>query len=384
MTPSQFMESISEDAQTAISAACLCYLRGSAVLSAFVALPVLPEPESASACDLVRSALNSFKHRGKPIPLVERRIPGTEIAATLPLPNKKVSFICLALKTKSVEKMKDHVKRALWPVAVQEIIAKDSATTETTRTNALLSLLDVQDRTGKVSRLRPLVRTRRLDTHCVFWSARTPSKKDIFTHSFDHGGGHYYRYRLHQVKARRAAPFAAGLSDFLFTVSRDCPNHFFKFGPRISAMEWEVFPETSCDEDCDLPKLARTALSEPRYKGGHENVEVHCLEKDSSTVAVEVPIWWEREEMGPFQCCFPATGPLTGHVDILRLTSYGVEVWDYKPDVKKANRAGMQVLVYALVLSIRTGIPLHRFRCGYFDINSAWTFDPNIVSFQKL
>lgn len=375
------MEIISEDARTAISAACLRYLHFSAASFAFVALPILPGAESASACEVVRNALNGLEHRGKPIPLIEHRIHGTELATTLPLPNTEVSFLCLGSETKSIEKMRDRVKWALWPVSSEEANENGSTTTETTATKALL---DVHDRTVTVSRLRPLVKTRYLSMHCIFWSSRTPSKKDVFTHSFDHGGGHFYRYRFHKVKARSSAPFAYALRNFLFTVSLDCPNHFFKLGPRISALKWEVSPEAACDEDCDLPELARIALSEARYKGAHDNVEVYCLEKDSSTVAVEVPIWWERKEMGPFQCCFPPTGPLTGHVDILRLRSDRVEVWDYKPDVTLSDRAGMQVFVYALVLSVRTGIPLARFRCGFFDTNSAWTFDPSVVFFQNL
>jgi hypothetical protein len=306
------------------------------------------------------------------------------VAALLPLPNTEVDFLCLALDAKSVEKIKDRVKSALWPAVTKEISTEELAWTTPARTKAFLSLMAAPNRERIISAVRPLKKSRRFDIHCVFWSPRGPSEKEIVTHSFDHGGGHFYRYRLHRSKAGWHHAFGTGMRDFLFRLRSDCPNHFFEIGPRISAVAWEMYPEATWDADCDLPELARAALREARYKGAHESVEVYCLGRDSSTSAVEVPVWLEREEMGPFRPCFPSTGPLTGHVDILRINSESIEVWDYKPDVALADKAGMQVFIYALVLSVRTEIPLDHFRCGFFDANSAWSFNPNAVAFSPL
>ena len=55
-------------------------------------------------------------------------------------------------------------------------------------------------------------------------------------------------------------------------------------------------------------------------------------------------------------------------------------VWDYKPNAQKEKYAKCQTLFYAIMLSKRTGIPLERFRCGYFDEKTAFVFKPELSS----
>jgi len=220
---------------------------------------------------------------------------------------------------------------------------------------------------------------RSLNSHGMFWCSRSGKRAAIATHSFDHGGGHFYRFRLHHANLCATASSLGALRGFLLSVAYDCPNHFFREGPRVSARRWCHYPPADPLRECPLPQMAVDGIQAGRYKGAHDNVEVHCLENDSGSIAVEVPVWWERPEMGPFCLSFPDTGPLTGHIDLLRVVDSTIEVWDCKPDVEKADTVGMQVLVYALMLAVRTGIPLDRFRCGYFDTRTAWSFSPSSV-----
>jgi hypothetical protein len=69
--------------------------------------------------------------------------------------------------------------------------------------------------------------------------------------------------------------------------------------------------------------------------------------------------------------------PLTGHIDVLRREEDGrLGVWDYKPRAAAERDAHIQVFLYALMLSLRTGLPLTAFLCGYFDEKDAYLFDP--------
>ena len=69
--------------------------------------------------------------------------------------------------------------------------------------------------------------------------------------------------------------------------------------------------------------------------------------------------------------------PLTGHIDVLRREEDGLlGVWDYKPHAAAERNAHIQVFLYALMLSLRTGLPLSAFLCGYFDEKDAYLFSP--------
>ena len=96
------------------------------------------------------------------------------------------------------------------------------------------------------------------------------------------------------------------------------------------------------------------------------------LESDPETIACEVPVWYDRPE----DVKLHIEGVLTGHIDILRYEKDGrIGIWDYKPRAKYEKKAHMQVYLYALMLSQRTGIPLNKFLCGYFDSSDAYSFN---------
>ena len=100
------------------------------------------------------------------------------------------------------------------------------------------------------------------------------------------------------------------------------------------------------------------------------------LQNDATTIGVEVPIWIMPYELEVFKALFGCEEPLTGHIDVLRVENGKVWVWDYKPKATKEKYAHCQVLFYCLMLSKRTGIPLEKFRAGYFDEETAFMFEP--------
>ena len=120
-------------------------------------------------------------------------------------------------------------------------------------------------------------------------------------------------------------------------------------------------------------------------KSAHEDVEKYFLETDPCAIAAEVPVWLEPNEMKQFRFLkSPFAGTLTGHIDLLRYENDGrIGIWDYKPHAKYEKSAHMQVFLYALMLSQRTGIPLNGFLCGYFDSENVFYFDPSDISINK-
>lgn len=382
MIATEFIASLSEQAIEIISKVCRQQIPHSAGDPILVILPIIGPEESQVEYRKVRAALTAFRHKGATIPLIECNIPGTAVPCSLPLPGNDVFLRCLALDTTSVEGVKDTLKEVLWPVEAQETVQSIASFIQQTNT-ALRVLIDQPNRAKLLAEIHQLTRHRSLNHHCILGLSRIPQTKEITTHSFDHGGGHFYRYRLCLRKIQGAEHPINKLFVFLQGLNRDCPNHFFKIGPRISATQWNMSPTTEVARQSTLPELARKAIEQKRFKGAHDSVEVLCLEEDPCTVAAEIPIWWEREEMGAFQKCFQPTGPLTGHIDILRLCGDTIEVWDYKPDAEIATTAGMQVLLYALVLAVRTGLPLTQFRCGVFDTRTAWAFMPAFAGMRS-
>ncbi|MFH1505965.1 MAG: PD-(D/E)XK nuclease family protein [archaeon] len=190
--------------------------------------------------------------------------------------------------------------------------------------------------------------------------------------------GWFYHYRLHEKKMdllcnRRFAP----LHSFLHSTFDNCPDEHFLNGPRSSKLRFDVGITPTAIENHEVCKLAEEGLASQQYKTAHSNVQMFMLEHDNKTVGVEVPIWLRHQELPSFKRIFDTKDPLSGHIDALRVEDKNVWVWDYKPRAEKERYATTQTYFYALMLSQRTGIPLKKFKCGYFDQDIAFVFDPN-------
>ena len=193
--------------------------------------------------------------------------------------------------------------------------------------------------------------------------------------------GWYYYYRLHHEKCTELNNGLATLKDFLEEVGLNCPNHYFTQGPRSSALTFKLKNiDVHSIEGHPISIMAREALKNSDTRSAHTNVEVFLLKHDHHTLAVEVPLWLENNEIMGFKELFKSDLPLTGHIDILRIEDGNIWVWDYKPNASQEVYAITQTFFYAYMLSKRTKIPIENFRCGYFDSNYAFVFNPSQAS----
>ncbi len=200
-----------------------------------------------------------------------------------------------------------------------------------------------------------------------------PRSGRIICFSFAHSGSMYYRYRLAEFKLE-ALP--AGLSNYLLSLLSFCPNEYFFSGSRASGFILDLKVPIEHSSFHVISSFAESALKTGSFRSGHENVEKYLLESDPETIASEVPVWYKRPEGSRLNI----DGVLTGHIDILRYEKNGmIGIWDYKPRAKYEKKAHMQVYLYALMISQRTGIPLDNFLCGYFDSADAYFFNARDV-----
>jgi len=197
------------------------------------------------------------------------------------------------------------------------------------------------------------------------------SKKQMIKHfSFHHGQYYHYRYHLANLNALNG-DFST-LKNYLENIHKSCPNEYFKSGPRSSQLKFSLNIEKVEVSGHELSQMTKKAI-ELNGKS-HTNVQVFLLNNDKKTLAVEIPIWLENNEMKEFN--FKEKKHLTGHIDIIRKENNNIWVWDYKPNAEKQKYASTQLYFYAAMLSKRTNIPLKEFRCGYFDENIAYMFKP--------
>ena len=196
-----------------------------------------------------------------------------------------------------------------------------------------------------------------------------PRTGKIICFSFAHSGSMYYRYRLAEFKLQN---LPSGLSNYLLSTLSYCPNEYFFSGSRASGFFLNLKVQIKHSNSHKLCCLASRALRAGKFKSNHENVEKYFLESDPETIACEVPVWYEEPQNSKLQI----EGVLTGHIDVLRYEKNGmIGIWDYKPRARYEKKAHVQVYLYALMLSQRTGFPLKKFLCGYFDSLEAYFFN---------
>ena len=196
----------------------------------------------------------------------------------------------------------------------------------------------------------------------------------------EHPGG-IYIYRVHHKKLDNFCeknPELIGLKEFMNSMFDSCPDEYFGEGPRGSSLKFKTEQELIELRGHKVCELAKHGLkhNEERFKSNHSKVQLFMLENDNDTVAIEVPVWLDPEDISDYQSVFKSNQQLTGHIDVLSIEEGNVWVWDYKPNAHKEKYADTQVYFYSLMLSKRTGIPLEKFRCGYFDAERAYVFQP--------
>jgi len=270
-------------------------------------------------------------------------------------------FRCIVIDSGRPEKIRDIIKEALWPIY--------SSGSDSPNLNLVLSASEDIDRKFFT-----------LSEYGLFVPYKTQKYENIRMHSFSHKPV-FYRYRLALDKIQH---LPAKLESYLQLLFTDCPNHLFKKSEfRASARTCDDFKaEVSIEHRIkhDVIQLAEESKSFNQFKTKHENLQKYFLLNDTCTVACEVPLWLEAGELKDYVEFFHTSDVLTGHIDILRYEKDGkIGIWDYKPKAIIEIDASLQVSLYALMLSLRTGICLKNFICGYFDETDAFLVDPVLI-----
>jgi hypothetical protein len=194
--------------------------------------------------------------------------------------------------------------------------------------------------------------------------------------SLDHGW--YYHYRLHDAKLTLLKGNGySNVHNYLEDVFHSCPREPFVIGPRSSKLKFSIGIKPRRIDNHEVSVLAKNGLEWNKFDNAHSNVQVFMLSEDSKTIGIEVPIWLKADELGKkYEELFGTKEPLSGHIDVLRLEDDKLWIWDYKPNAEKEKYASTQTFFYSIMLSKRTGIPLDKFMCGYFDDKTSFVFKP--------
>jgi hypothetical protein len=318
---------------------------------------VLPQSAACPASTAVGRQLCHWLGREFPILVFDLTTPQDRAGTA-------VEYLCIAVDSSQPERVRDVLKERLWP-------ARPKNLPQTTLDDILH---------GRHEKAAPDFR---LEDYGVFIPFRTRQHATIRTHSFAHRPA-YYRYR---VALARTAGLREPMADYLHALFTNCPNHLFRetvfraSGVSRSRLGVEIPLRRVTDHD--IITLARRSHSFREVSSRHENLQKYFLEHDPRTTACEVPVWMESWEFADYRHILGTCDPLTGHIDVLRREDDGLPgVWDYKPHAAAERNAHIQVFLYALMLSLRTGLPLSAFHCGYFDEKDAYLFHPTQARFE--
>ena len=200
----------------------------------------------------------------------------------------------------------------------------------------------------------------------------------ILSKSIKHGWDYHYKIETEKVETVQRKGFT-NLATFLHTVRKERPDTYFTDGPRSSQIKtpfnisYEKTPHKVC-------YFARMGVESNYYDDNHMNVQMFMLGYDTQTFAMEVPVWIEPKEVKKYEDIFNTDKPLTGHIDLLGVEKDNIWIWDYKPKAHNEKKAHHQVLLYTFMIHLRTGIPLQRLKCGYFDDKNAYAINPESIT----
>lgn len=194
----------------------------------------------------------------------------------------------------------------------------------------------------------------------------------MFKHS-----GLLYNFKYHKGKLNLFCKFQ-GLKNFITNLSKGVDDKLFNFSEnRCSTMKSDVCVNIKTFDNTNLNENIGHALKSIKSnKQRHSIIENFMLNCDRDTIATEVPVWYwdKRKNIG-----------IHGHIDILQVKYGKIWILDYKPNAHKENinKVVSQLWNYARALSFRSNVNLNIIKCGWFDENKTFIFNPNKVKFKK-
>ena len=184
------------------------------------------------------------------------------------------------------------------------------------------------------------------------------------------------------------------LQEFLNLIIAKCPHKYFQNPSKRCSEYKKVF---NLDQVKITPKnntavkIANFILqSVSNNKERHETLQDFMLTNDSTTIAVEIPILINNEDIKHYKNKLNFDIPInlkeneyiTGHIDFLQIRNGVIHILDYKPNAKK-NKPIEQLTIYALALAKLTGLRLFNFKCAYFDHENYFEFYPLHIVYKK-
>lgn len=180
------------------------------------------------------------------------------------------------------------------------------------------------------------------------------------------------------------------LRQFLEFIAVECPHQYFKEGIRASEVKTnfslsEVIIKEKQNFATRIANLVMQAVQDNKQR--HEILQRFMLANDSVTVAVEVPIYMDNDDLEHMKAALKFQIPiildkvLTGHIDIIQIRNGTVYIMDYKPNADK-EKPIEQLTLYALALSRLTGLRLYEFKCAWFDEKHYYEFFPLHVVYK--
>lgn len=195
----------------------------------------------------------------------------------------------------------------------------------------------------------------------------------------------------------------APLADFLEDVPRVCPHDLFRRddGARASKLPRDFL---ALDRLIVMEKhntaTDAAALIIPSVGSNHDRhpkLQRFMLANDSTTIAVEIPIWLLEHDIAaledryrvtilprePVDPADPAAGHkprhITGHIDFLQARNGAIHILDYKPDAR-TNKPIAQLSIYALALTrLVPGLRLFDIKCAWFNETCYNEFFPRLL-----
>jgi len=124
------------------------------------------------------------------------------------------------------------------------------------------------------------------------------------------------------------------------------------------------------DSNSKLPRFVNDVFetfkkSQIGKKPGHEPILKNILIRDENSVAIEIPIWKQINNLF-----------ITGHIDLIQIEDDIVKVIDYKPEGNFLLSLP-QVATYGLF--IKKLFNLHKIKCISFNKKEAWEYVPEIL-----
>jgi len=188
------------------------------------------------------------------------------------------------------------------------------------------------------------------------------------------------------------------LGQFLDHVPAACPHELFRKNAKKQSRSSRNKNLFNIDQVKIFSKFDNLAIRNARFalqavaknKLRHEILQEFMLINDSVTVAVEVPVFLEPQDILYYQRLPGFNIPIsladgetiTGHIDFLQVRNGMIHILDYKPGAKK-EKPIEQLTLYALALSRLTDLRLYHFKCAWFDDKNYYEFYPLHVVYKK-